>query len=66
MVMPKTPVNIYNCLISNILSKNKIWEKHMHNIFEQYVKKDSIVLISVLIFKYNFITKLFVVAKYTM
>ena len=33
-----------NCIISNYIKNNQIWEEHMHNIFKQYVNKDSIVI----------------------
>ena len=33
-----------NCIISDVISKNKVWEPHMHKIFEKYISKDSIVL----------------------
>ena len=33
-----------DCFISNHLRNKIIWEKHLHNIFEKYINKDSIVL----------------------
>ena len=32
------------CIISDVISKNQIWEPHMHKIFEKYINKESIVL----------------------
>jgi FkbM family methyltransferase len=32
------------CIISELISKNHVWEPHMHNIFEKYINKESIVL----------------------
>jgi len=32
------------CIISKVISKNQIWEPHMHIIFEKYINKESIVL----------------------
>lgn len=33
-----------DCIISDHIKKNQIWEPHLHAIFEQYINKDSIVL----------------------
>ena len=33
-----------NCLISKELKENKIWEKHLHNIFSEYITSNSIVI----------------------
>ena len=33
-----------NCYISNIIKNNAVWEKYMHDIFEKYVNKNSIVV----------------------
>lgn len=33
-----------NCEISKTLENNNIWEPHIHNIFDQYINKESIVL----------------------
>lgn len=33
-----------NCLISNELKKNIIWEKYLHDIFTKYITPDSIVI----------------------
>jgi FkbM family methyltransferase len=32
------------CIISELISKNHVWEPHMHKIFEKYINKESIVL----------------------
>ncbi len=32
------------CIISDIIRENNIWEKYMHDVFEKYVTKNSIVL----------------------
>lgn len=33
-----------NCFISQTIRNNKIWEPHMHDIFDKFIKKDSIVI----------------------
>jgi FkbM family methyltransferase len=33
-----------NCFISETIRNNKIWEPHMHDIFDKFIKKDSIVI----------------------
>lgn len=33
-----------NCIISSTIQENKLWEPHMHRLFEKYVTKDSIVV----------------------
>lgn len=33
-----------NCMISNYIKNNQIWENHMQDIFKKYVNKDSIVI----------------------
>ena len=33
-----------NCPISNTMRKGEIWEKHMHDVFEKYINKDSIII----------------------
>jgi FkbM family methyltransferase len=33
-----------NCIISNSIKNNQIWEPHMHNIFEKYINKNSVVI----------------------
>jgi FkbM family methyltransferase len=33
-----------NCLISNSIKQNVIWEPHMHQIFDKYITKNSIVI----------------------
>ena len=33
-----------NCIISNCIRNNQIWEEYMHDIFKKYVNKDSIVI----------------------
>lgn len=33
-----------NCIICTEMRNGKIWEKHMHDVFEKYVNKDSIVI----------------------
>lgn len=33
-----------NCIISNCIKNNQIWEEHMHDIFKKYVSKDSVVI----------------------
>mgnify|MGYP003640523750 CR=1 FL=1 len=35
---------IDKCIISSMISKNQVWEPHMHRIFEKYINKESIVL----------------------
>ena len=32
------------CIISELISKNQVWEPHMHRIFEKYINKESIVI----------------------
>jgi FkbM family methyltransferase len=32
------------CIISKVISRNQVWEPHMHRIFEKYINKESIVL----------------------
>jgi FkbM family methyltransferase len=32
------------CIISELISKNQVWESHMHKIFEKYINNESIVL----------------------
>ena len=32
------------CVISDVLRKNTVWEKYLHNVFEQYITADSVVL----------------------
>jgi FkbM family methyltransferase len=32
------------CIISNVISRNQVWEPHMHRVFEKYINKESIVL----------------------
>ena len=42
-----TPAYFYiinNCIISNHIKNNVIWEKYMHELFEKFINKDSIVL----------------------
>ena len=39
--------NLYaegRCLISDTLRQNIVWEKYLHNVFDQYIDKESIVL----------------------
>ena len=33
-----------NCFISKTIRNNQIWEPHMHDIFDKFIKKDSIVI----------------------
>lgn len=33
-----------NCYISNIIRSGEIYEKHLHDVFEEYITKDSVVL----------------------
>ena len=33
-----------NCIISSTIQENKIWEPHMHTLFDKYVTKTSIVV----------------------
>jgi FkbM family methyltransferase len=33
-----------NCIISNVIKKGIIWEKYMHNVFEKYITKKSVVI----------------------
>ena len=33
-----------NCIISSTIKENKLWEPHMHSLFEKYITKDSIVI----------------------
>jgi FkbM family methyltransferase len=33
-----------NCVISNIIKSNVIWEPHLHIVFEKYINKNSIVI----------------------
>jgi len=33
-----------NCMISNLIQNNMVWEKHLHNYFDKYINKNSIVL----------------------
>ena len=33
-----------DCMISNIIKKNKIWEPHLHYIFDKFIKNDSVVI----------------------
>jgi FkbM family methyltransferase len=35
---------INNCLISNIIKTNKIWEPHLHRVFEKYINSNSVVI----------------------
>ena len=32
------------CIISKVISRNQVWEPHMHRIFEKYINNESIVL----------------------
>ena len=36
--------SVDKCIISSLISKNQIWEPHMHKIFEEYITKESVVL----------------------
>ena len=33
-----------NCLISNIIKDKKVWEPHLHKIFEKYITENSVVI----------------------